>query len=252
MFNDDVRNRPMIKDIHTNFAQLSSFELGKHGFSFRNITPLFYKDSYIGALEIGVNPKKILDQVSFFNNTDGVLKFNSYNGVVTFENIKNEAVLKIVNETNYNLNQIDKYKIDNKVFAIYTFNINNFKDKNIAQYSFFQDLTPFYDNYYNALTKMTFIFLMSLLISFIVLRYVFEEYSKNLKKLTSKADTILNAQNNIVVVTNNGEEIIEVNKAFLEFFNFNELKCFKEKYECICDHFIEDKGYLSKIVNNQT
>jgi signal transduction histidine kinase len=60
------------------------------------------------------------------------------------------------------------------------------------------------------------------------------------------AENIFNALDSIVVLTN-GHEIKKVNRAFLEFFDkYHALEEFKKDHSCICDLFIQEKGYLLK------
>lgn len=59
----------------------------------------------------------------------------------------------------------------------------------------------------------------------------------------SRTEKILNSQKNILIVTN-GENIIEANKSFLDFFEFQKLEDFKKEYKCICDHFKQEDGFL--------
>ena len=63
-------------------------------------------------------------------------------------------------------------------------------------------------------------------------------------------ETVFNAQPNIVVTTY-GTKLDSANKALLEFFKFKNLDEFKSKYDCICDLFIENNGYLTKEIEGQ-
>jgi len=58
------------------------------------------------------------------------------------------------------------------------------------------------------------------------------------------AQSILNLQDNIVVVTDSSV-IIDSNKAMLEFFEVKRLQEFKKNQQCICHSFIEEDGYFS-------
>ena len=73
------------------------------------------------------------------------------------------------------------------------------------------------------------------------------ETELELKKLR----LILDAQPNIVIVTD-GKNLVEANKAFLDFFKIESLDNFLEKSNCICDYFIQDKNhrYLEKTYPN--
>lgn len=56
---------------------------------------------------------------------------------------------------------------------------------------------------------------------------------------------IFDVQDNIVILTD-GTNLTSSNKRFLEFFGYSTLKHFKEKYKCICEHFIKQDGFVYK------
>jgi anti-anti-sigma regulatory factor len=80
--------------------------------------------------------------------------------------------------------------------------------------------------------------------------------TKNTQELKNELDRlklILNAQQNIVVVTN-GKELLEANQAFFDFFEINNLESFLVEHDCICDFFIQtqEMRYLQKIYPDGT
>ncbi|MDX4060101.1 response regulator [Aliarcobacter skirrowii] len=68
-------------------------------------------------------------------------------------------------------------------------------------------------------------------------------FLKKTKLQSEKIEKILNSQKNILIVTD-GKQLITANKAFLDFFSYNKLEDFKKDYNCICDHFIKEDGFL--------
>lgn len=68
-------------------------------------------------------------------------------------------------------------------------------------------------------------------------------FFKKTKLQTEKIEKILNSQKNILIVTD-GKHLLSANKAFLDFFSYNKLEDFKKDYNCICDHFIKEDGFL--------
>ncbi|MDX4065180.1 response regulator [Aliarcobacter skirrowii] len=68
-------------------------------------------------------------------------------------------------------------------------------------------------------------------------------FLKKTKLQTEKIEKILNSQKNILIVTD-GKQLITANKAFFDFFSYNTLEDFKKDYNCICDHFIKEDGFL--------
>ena len=62
---------------------------------------------------------------------------------------------------------------------------------------------------------------------------------------------ILDSLPNIVTVTD-GVHILQANKLFLEFFDYDSIEAFKRDYDCVCDHFLQERGknYLEKVDSN--
>lgn len=86
---------------------------------------------------------------------------------------------------------------------------------------------------------------------FFTITIQFQKIIKSIIKQKIKIERILNSQKNILIVTD-GENIIEANRAFLDFFSFGTLNEFKAKYRCICDHFVEEYGFLQSKMENHT
>ncbi|MGM0623877.1 MAG: PAS domain-containing sensor histidine kinase, partial [Campylobacterota bacterium] len=72
---------------------------------------------------------------------------------------------------------------------------------------------------------------------------------QKLLQLHRRSDAILNAQTDIVIVTD-GTRIVEVNKAFLLFMGFESLDEFTRHYSCISELFESQEGYITPIVDN--
>ena len=59
---------------------------------------------------------------------------------------------------------------------------------------------------------------------------------------------ILDSQENILLLTD-GEELKKANQSMLDFLGFNTIEEFTQEYECICDFFIKESGFLYKNIN---
>jgi C4-dicarboxylate-specific signal transduction histidine kinase len=66
-----------------------------------------------------------------------------------------------------------------------------------------------------------------------------------LKKNSEYIQFILDSQENILLLTD-GRELKKANQAMLDFLGFESIDEFSNSHECICDFFIEEKGYLQK------
>jgi C4-dicarboxylate-specific signal transduction histidine kinase len=63
-------------------------------------------------------------------------------------------------------------------------------------------------------------------------------------------ESILNAQNSIVIITD-GYTLVKANKAFFRYIDdFVSVDDFKSKYNCICDLFVDKPGYLQPDIND--
>ncbi|MEA2029160.1 MAG: HAMP domain-containing sensor histidine kinase [Campylobacterota bacterium] len=69
-----------------------------------------------------------------------------------------------------------------------------------------------------------------------------------LEKNSEYIQFILDSQQNILILTD-GKELKKANKSMLNFLGYENIEAFREHNECICDFFIEEKGYLQKKKN---
>lgn len=65
------------------------------------------------------------------------------------------------------------------------------------------------------------------------------EYSRKYQK------AIFDGQPNIIVANFNTQTLCDGNRAFLDFFGYQDVPSFLAEHECICDLFVEREGYLS-------
>ena len=69
-----------------------------------------------------------------------------------------------------------------------------------------------------------------------------------LEKNNEYVQFILDSQENILLLTD-GRELKKANQAMLDFLGFEDIDEFRNSYECICEFFIEEDGYLQKKMN---
>jgi signal transduction histidine kinase len=78
-----------------------------------------------------------------------------------------------------------------------------------------------------------------IIIFFIFLFYLYTNYLKQLKIQENKKQSILDSQQNIIVITN-GTKLIGANQRLYDFFtDTKNLESFRDKYKCICTTFID-------------
>jgi len=88
------------------------------------------------------------------------------------------------------------------------------------------------------------IFAIGIILILLATMFIYREYLSKirLQNLSLKTKRILDTQKSIIVITN-GEEILDINQAFLDFLGYPSLEVFKKEYRCICDLFIRHDNY---------
>lgn len=80
---------------------------------------------------------------------------------------------------------------------------------------------------------------------FLLFAFIYKEFNtlQSFKFLSYKTQRILDSQSAIVIVTD-GNEIIEANQSFLNFFGFKNLQSFKLAHKCICHLFEAEEPFF--------
>lgn len=251
-FGDPIaKSRHYIASVHQEHNRVYGFEEGiKHLALYRVIEPLFINNRYIGAVEIGASPQKVLDLVTQFNNIEGAITFFDAKNPVVFANISNKALLENYRNSVATRQPLaDTIRQGKKHYKAYTFAITDFYGKSIGEFVFFYDFSPLYTQFIKTMTIMSVWTILLLLVMFFLLRTLVIRHEQTLHDLYRRAQMIMDSQSDIVIVTD-GNEIIEVNQKFLEFVRFKSLEAFKARYRCICEWFIEGEGLIGSITEN--
>ncbi len=92
--------------------------------------------------------------------------------------------------------------------------------------------------------------LISLIISYLLSRNIIklvDYYTDMIKKheraYVEKLQKFIDTQDNIVILSD-GKEINFANRLFFNFFGYKDIDSFKEKYSCICEHFISNDRFF--------
>jgi PAS domain S-box-containing protein len=245
-----AKERLIVATAHQKQSRISGFDYGRTGFSYRIFIPIFDGEKYLGALEIGASPKKILDLVTRFNTIQGAIKFTYNNNTVQHDQISDKRLYDVLSKNTFSSSYTD-VKLSDTFYALYSFDLKTFAGQSIGSFIFFDDLTKPNQLFIDTSKKIFFIFLLSIIVLSVILNLIFNLYSKEIISLYKKADSILNTQNDIVIVTN-GTHLIEANKAFLDFFDFKSIHEFREKHMCVCDRFINEAGFLQPKMGDET
>lgn len=140
------------------------------------------------------------------------------------------------------------YKIENG-YIITNYPLITFNGKNLGYYIMFKPLTQVSsaDEDFFVFKWVAIGFIIILILTAIVnviLFYIAAKQKEYVKK-------IIDTSTNIVII-NNKQQMLDVNKTFFKYFSKeNSMEEFREKYQCICELFVNGDGYVSKRMGNE-
>jgi len=274
-FGDDlVSVRPMLKEIHKSHKNLHGYETGKFATSYRIMSPVFDKDGeYLGAFEIGLNPRFILEAVNKINKFCGLL-FIKEDSLTLFSQV-GEIIIdgyRIQSNLTPQLQKIcvglevkDKLEdampieANGRTYKTHLFNLDDYKLEPKVKLMFFQDVSDF--GLFRAYLLWG-LFGLMLFVLFSLVWLVYRRigmYEADFSKVYKDAQEELKFKQNYlqatfdviphIMITTDGEVIDKANPAMLHFFDYENIESFKNKHHCICDFFIENGEYIGAEVN---
>ncbi|MCK5294327.1 MAG: GHKL domain-containing protein [Arcobacteraceae bacterium] len=268
--------QPMLKELEKTKITQYGFAYGlsdAKSLSYRVARALFNENGkYIGIVLIAYDFKNDVEKInkllSNFYNIDNfvnnevlikksLLKYKIHNDKevslfiddykLTYD-IKNKVIKYILNHNkDIKNNHID---VDNKDYFIYK-NYDLLKDYRgedvglvVSVFNNTKEVQKYYKKVIQAILKPVVV----LILIIFLLNFLFNRFIKDSIKISNRKNLILDAQENIIIVTD-GEHIKETNNTFLQFFGFQSLEEFSKKYNCICDKFLDDldSNYLETI-----
>jgi len=100
-------------------------------------SPVFQKNSLAGAVVLQIDPKKLLDMITFFNTIDGALVVHNNENLTIQENfIKDQNLLEYLKK-HKQITAKDKIIIEDRFFYPQSFDIKDMKGSTIGSYIFF-------------------------------------------------------------------------------------------------------------------
>ena len=241
-----INSRPILKKALETQQAHFGFEKGFTGLSYRVTIPLFDENNeFLGAFEIGTSLSKIMYSVTFFNHIQGTIFEKDTNQFTNSNFPIDSKLLELIKDFKYEKVNRD-IVFDNKHLTLQFFNLNSLDGEFLGNFIFAHDLTQHYTDFENRLTKIFLISLFTIFIIYLLIIYIFNLFYKRINIQKNRAEKILNSSHSIVIVTNSGKELIQANNTFLDFFNFKKVEEFKKYYKCICDHFVDENGFLQE------
>lgn len=259
---DNLLFRKDLKNFIENKKISTSISVALFSMTIKARAPIIDKDdNFLGAIEVISHFDSIANDLKN-NNIDSlvitdkkyreILKFPYTNIFIGDYYIANKNANKDL--VNYlNVNKIEKYlEINDYIiendYLISKYNLFNDKNERLGDILNFVKLSDIdiqiVKSFKIQVIMISVIALIILFFSFLI--YLYTNYLKQLKIQENKKQSILDSQQNIIVITN-GNEIIDANQRLYDFFSdTKDLASFKEKYKCICSTFIdmEDDTYI--------
>jgi diguanylate cyclase (GGDEF)-like protein len=282
--------RSTVEWVNANHKRVEGFEEGRIYNGFRYVYPLAYiasanKVEHVGSVEVSFSAHAIAQD--FASSHDAKICFLIAKNVVDskvfseehsnyvsseFNNFYYEKAIREQLEKSFIYYDVSKISSENinkanaKIFNGETFTISS-KDGNTL-FTFLPLKNPITKKVVATIIlemnnrilekQNEFFFLLfftGTVIILLVTIFIFREFTSKIKflDLSLKAQRVLDTQKSIVIITD-GKSIFDVNKKFLEFFDYKTLEDFKVDYDCICDRFIEDDNYyhLGKVPESST
>ncbi len=267
-YDDDLTKiRPMINFIHKNHLETKGFERGtliNSKLTYRVAIPIFNKeDTYIGALELGINGSVFVERLKKIiveNNVDGAFfinkseKLDNYTLEYKTDGFLNKDIYKSMNFKFLELEDEEQFYIIGKKDNF----IQDYQDNSIGiavmQFNITEDVNRFYHFLRTIIILLMLLFITVLLQVYYgfnrFIDYIHKERTNvslekaNLKNEQDKVQAILNAQANILILSD-GKNLKIANQAFLDFFALIEIKEFTDRSDCICSYFIEHDDFFS-------
>ncbi|MGM0533357.1 MAG: diguanylate cyclase [Campylobacterota bacterium] len=271
-YGDDLSDiRAMIQAVHAKKQPTFGFEMGKFDDSFltyRVARPVFDKQgNYLGAFEMGINSQAIVNTIKdIFSRIDAQSAFfvqkDKLRYSLTLPHVQHKKTqFLLASETPAFKDEEAKVIFDSTKqrlqtvegifqFRVYEDFVKNFTGDSIGVFALQYDITTDMANYKRYILQLLVFSIGVMMIVLVVVNYGFNYYLHRIESEHrlfvaehEKAQLILDSQNNLVVLVDNGVPLL-ANKSFLRFFHVKSIKEFKEKYGSLVSLFLNKEGYF--------
>ena len=189
-------------------------------------------------------------------------KYNSQNKSILHLIKEGETLKKLAFDKNNKIGILDEKRIE-EIYSI--FRVLGLTNKKIDSKTFIYEYNHPKKYTYEVTSQQKNIIILSIvfIVLFIITIFYYvqrlneqiQKVEKTKVKLKEQTDTlqdILDTQRNIILITDiTTGRMVAANKIFFDRFKFKDLKAFLKKYDCICDLFVDKRGFISKIIKSQ-
>lgn len=219
-FGDDIASqRAMANAMHKMQKPLNGFEAGIYMLGYREFIPIFYKDKYIGSVELGSRPDQILSEMEYFSNIKGAL-FIKDNKIIQYSEKsdfkisdyrlqyngleKKDLVEKL--PKNYDFQSKIELCIDDKTYAVYPFNMLDYEGKISAKAVYFHDISNMKNAFANTVKQLIILLLGLIGVLVLVINVGFSKIIQTIENINGKLNNTVNELNKNKLFT---ESILE-------------------------------------------
>ncbi|QSZ43009.1 PAS domain S-box protein [Sulfurimonas aquatica] len=243
-------SREMIEEVHKNHKKIIGYESACNSIAQRIITPIFDQNStYLGALELGLNPNYLVERFKKFLGYDALLfvsneSLESYRGprseyifdeytLMSDIDSKMQKYLERLVEKRYDFSNNYVLDIDGKMFYLHKLPLKDYKGEVKAEIVAFQDLSAFYTQRNNML--MIVVSTIILILGFILiytyfstkkvqkyLEKLYESYLNKLKESKEKFEHLFMSAPQAYQSLDKDGHILMVNRRWMREFAYEE------------------------------
>lgn len=263
---DNLRNiRKDIAEIIRHPRRMDSFSVGKFALTFKSIVPLYdQKGKLLGMLDV-ISQVSSIDQSLYENEgvRSVVLVDKGYRKQLTkafTQKFIGDFYVANIDARTEDMQLLERFGVEKlfkqqgvEIFDGQLITAKLVPDIYGAPMAVWVSMKPIeyfefvgVENLQNITISVTIFFLISILLSMALL------YFKQQADFEKRFFYQLFENSTEIIYIADRQKVIEANKQFFEFFNdITDLNDFHEKFDCVCDLFVEEKGYLGKYVNNE-
>jgi len=162
-YGDTIANeREMVRRIHREQKQLFGYEVGKAGMAYRFFEPIVKNGKYLGALELGLKPDRVLQDMHYYHDLKGALFVRSEglnDSIVINEyalqssSIEDRELIAYLQSIDYTFVPMREIEYRGKTYNVYSFALRDFEGNNLAKALFFQDITQIKEKFHSVLVE---------------------------------------------------------------------------------------------------
>ncbi len=250
-YGDNVASyRGMVKKVHNEKKVLYGFDTCSGELVFRIMQPIFYKHKYLGALELGIKPDYILNELHYYHNIEGALvvqkcpkaklniglnKINIGKYFLQYDILTNEHLLEYLPK-DYNFESfINIYLPDGEIKSVYSFDIKDFKGEVVSKVLFFKDITKEVEEFHANMFTLSLFLMLAVCIMLIVVNFAFNATIRSLENSyedVSEYKRMIN-ENVIVSATDLQGTVVDVSELLCRVCGYTKKELLGKRFDVL-------------------